>query len=286
MAVQVLAGHWSFDLESRELLLCPRSREMFGIEGNSPKMLGKRDWLPRIHPEDMPIIEGEFEAAGRLNETYAARFRAVRPDGSICEILGVGRPTVRHGARFVGLNFDLVATAASADFESRRPGGTLVEFAGSLAVRPRPANENATSGRPARSSPGAKSPGPNKRAREEAARQMLLERALATTEMRQLRAKLLDPTMSGEPSLDMLFSSYVTHATSGILKESRKAHAARFDAIHEELGQRLTAIALAAGAIEVGGETADALTLIRVAVEEARHELKSHRNEAWQEVLP
>lgn len=286
MAVQILAGHWSLDLGSRELLLCARSREMFGLDGRSPKRLGQRDWLPRIHPDDIPVIEGELEAARRRNETYAARFRAVRPDGSVCEILGVGRPTVRDGTRFVGLNFDLVATAATADFESRRLGETLEEFAGSFAVRPRPANENATPKQPAGSPLREKSSDPSKRAKEEATRQMLLQRALATTKVQQLRDKLLNPAMSGEPSLEMLLSLYLTRATSSILEESRKAHAARIDAIQEELGQRFTAITLAAGAIEAGGEISDALTLIRAAVEEARHELKRHRNEAWQEVLP
>ncbi len=87
---------------------------------------------------------------------------------------------------------------------------------------------------------------------------MLLQRALATTKVQHLRDKLLNPAMSGEPSLEMLLSLYLTRATSSILEESRKAHAARIDAIQEELGQRFTAIALAAGAIEAGGEISDA----------------------------
>jgi hypothetical protein len=113
-----------------------------------------------------------------------------------------------------------------------------------------------------------------------------LERTLTGSKMRQLRDKLLDAAMSGEPSFDRLLALCVTQATSGVLIENRKAHAARIDKIHEELAQRLTAISLAAGAIETGGETADAVTLIRMAVEEARHELKLHRYEARRELLP
>jgi hypothetical protein len=258
---------------------------MFGIDGNSPKKLGKQDWLPRIHPEDIPVIQGELEAAGRRNEIYAARFRAVRPDGSLCEILGVGRPAVRDRTRFVGLNFDLVATAATADLESRRPGGTMARSAKSLMVRPRPSNENETRQRPPRFL-REKSSVLGKRAREEAISQMLLERTLATTKMRQLRDKLQNPAIFDERSFDMLLALYVTHATSGILNENRKVHATRIDTLHEELGQRFTAISLAVHAIEEGGEIADAVTLIRMAVEEARHELKLHRYEARQEVLP
>ena len=282
MAVQILAGYWNLDLKSQELLLCPRSRQMLGVDGDSPKKLGKQDWLPRIHPDDIPLIEGELEFARRRNEIYAARFRAVRPDGSLCQILGVGRPAVRDETRFVGLNFDLVATAASADLEFRRPGRAMTRYAESLTVCQRPANENERQrppGSPLREKPW----GLSERAKEGAS-QMLLERAPGTMKTRQLRQKLLNPAMFGEPAFDMLLAIYGSNAASG--NENRKAHAARIDTIHEELGQRLTAISLAVGALEAGGETAGAVALIRTAVDEARHELKLHRYEARQEVLP
>ena len=210
MAVQIVAGFWNLDLESRELLLCTRSRQMFGIDGNSPKKLRKQDWLPRIHPDDLPVIDGELEAAGRRNENYAVRFRAVRPDGSLFEILGVGRATAKDRTRFVGLNFDLAAMAATADLESRRPGGMTARSA-------RPANENETPKRPQRSSLREKPSGMVQRAREESRRQLLLERALATMEMRQLRHKFLNPAMLGEPAFDMLLALYVTNARPAIV---------------------------------------------------------------------
>ena len=212
MAVQIVAGYWSLDLESRELLLCTRSRQMFGIDGNSPKKLGKQDWVPRIHPDDLPVIDGELEAAGRRNENYAVRFRAVRPDGSLFEILGVGRATAKDRTRFVGLNFDLAAMAATADLESRRPGGMTARSANFVTASTTPANENETPKRPQRSSLREKPAGMVQRAREESRRQLLLERALATMEMRQLRHKFLNPAMLGEPAFDMLLALYVTDA--------------------------------------------------------------------------
>ena len=217
MAVQIVAGYWNLDLKSRELLLCPRSRQMFGMDGSSPKKLGKHDWVPRIHPDDIRVIDCELQAAGRLNEIYTARFRAIRPDGSLCHILGVGRTAARDRTRFVGLNFDLAATAATAILESRRPGGTMARFKKFLTDRPRPANENATQRRPERSFLRYKSPALGKRAREQTGRQMLLERALATIKMRQLRHKFLNPAMLGEPAFDMLLALYVTKATAAIL---------------------------------------------------------------------
>ena len=217
MAVQIVAGYWHLDLESRELLLCTRSRQMFGIEGSSPKKLGKQDWLPRIHPDDMPVIDGELEAAGRGNENYAVRFRAVRPDGSLFEILGIGRAAAKDRTRFVGLNFDLAAMAATADLESRRPGGMTAKPANYLTACATPANENEMPERPQRSSFREKSSGMVKRAREEARRQLLVERARATLEMRQLRHKFFNPAMFGEPAFDMLLALYVTNARPPIV---------------------------------------------------------------------
>ena len=217
MAVQVFAGYWDFDLESRELILCPRSRQMFGIEGNSPKKLAKHDWLPRVHPDDMPVIEGELETAGRRDEIYTARFRAVRPDGSLLHILGVGRTAAKNPMRFVGLNFDLAATAATADLESRRPFGPMARLASLLSVRTRPANENETPQRRPPPSPREKPSRPGKITREDSRREMLLGRALAMMETRKLRHDFLNPGMFGEPAFDMLLALYVTNASPAIL---------------------------------------------------------------------
>jgi hypothetical protein len=63
------------------------------------------------------------------------------------------------------------------------------------------------------------------------------------------------------------------------LMETRDRNKARIDAVHEELGQKLTAISLAAVALENGGNVVDAVTLIKLAVEEARQELKLLRYE-------
>jgi len=66
------------------------------------------------------------------------------------------------------------------------------------------------------------------------------------------------------------------------LYEVQRDHAARVENAHEELGQRLTAISLAAAALENGADVADAITIIKLAVEEARQELKLLRYQARQ----
>jgi len=64
------------------------------------------------------------------------------------------------------------------------------------------------------------------------------------------------------------------------LYDAQHRHVTRVEAAHEELAQRLTAISLAAGALERGGNVDDAITLIKLAVEEARQELKLLRYES------
>jgi hypothetical protein len=207
MTVQIVAGHWNLDLQSRELVLCARSRYLFGIDGDSPKKLGKGDWLPRIYPDDIPLIDGELETARRENEIYAVRFRVIRPDGSLMPLLGVGRSAAKDRTRFVGFNFDLAAMAATADLEFRQLGG----IAARTAFCAGPANENEPAKPKQQSSPEHSSI-LIRRAREEARRQLLLQRARSTMEMRQLRHKFFNPAMFGEPAFDILLALYATDA--------------------------------------------------------------------------
>lgn len=67
------------------------------------------------------------------------------------------------------------------------------------------------------------------------------------------------------------------------LGQLRRAYAKRVDHAHEEINQRLSAISLAAGAMEQGGNVADAVSLIRLAIEEARNELRLLRYDVCQD---
>jgi len=64
------------------------------------------------------------------------------------------------------------------------------------------------------------------------------------------------------------------------LSEVRRGHLLRVEGLHEDLGQKLAAISLAAASLEKGRNVTDAVTIIRLAVEEARQELKLLRYEA------
>lgn len=212
MAAQVLAGHWDFNVETRELLLCPRSRRMFGIEGSSPQMFGKHDWEPRVHPDDLPVIENELEIAGRRNTVYSARFRTLLPDGSRREILGIGQAVAGDPKRFIGLNFDLIATAASAA-ETQLGGQAIASLAACLEGSPKPANENQLPAWRLRSSIGAADSMTRTGTVDNLKREFLLRRAQATMRLRELRQRFLNPAMLGEPAFDLLLALYVTGAS-------------------------------------------------------------------------
>lgn len=210
MPVQVLAGYWDFNVKTRELLLCPRSRQMFGIEGPSPKKLGKNDWEPRVHPDDLEVIACELDAAGRRNDTYSARFRTLCPDGSLREILGVGRASASDRKRFIGLNFDVVETVKAAQKEAQL-GGTAIESLAAPPVGvPNPANENKLRARRLRSS--ARDSLTPVRTKEDLKREHLLMRAQGIIRHRELRKRFLNPGMFGEPAFDVLLALYVTKA--------------------------------------------------------------------------
>jgi hypothetical protein len=63
------------------------------------------------------------------------------------------------------------------------------------------------------------------------------------------------------------------------LNVAEQVHGARLGHAYEELGQRLAAISLAAQTIERGGDAASALALIYMALDEAKHELRTMRDQ-------
>lgn len=214
MPTRVLAGYWDLDLETHEVLLCPRSQRMFGLAADSPKRLAGYDWRPRIHPDDLPVIEGELETAQRRNEIYAARFRIVRPDGSICQVLGAGRTTARNPMRFVGLNFDLDDAAMAAERVSQNLSCSMMDFAAEQLFGTTPANENEL--RPWRTRAPARQVC---RPSLESTRKILVQRAKAAVDRRELRKIFLNPTMFGEPAFDLLLALYVS-STSPVVSAS------------------------------------------------------------------
>jgi DNA-binding MarR family transcriptional regulator len=113
MSSTIAAGQWDLDVGTGILNLCPRSRKMFGLPPYSARPLREEEWVLGIHPDDWMIIRCALQASLVDGTIYAQRFRAIRPDGSIREIFGVGRGVDDRadGARLVGWNVDVLSSA-------------------------------------------------------------------------------------------------------------------------------------------------------------------------------
>ena len=103
------AGMWELDLVEKTLVLCPRSKRMFGID-ESKMNLTNRDWEAVVHPEDVDSATRAVELAAMSGNKLSHRFRVVRPDGTERTILGLGKIVAESDRRkFLGLNIDLTA---------------------------------------------------------------------------------------------------------------------------------------------------------------------------------
>ena len=116
MGSTIAAGHWELDLGTGVLNLCQRSRKMFGLPLHAAEPIREEEWVRRIHSEDLTVIRRALHSSLIDGTTYAERFRAIRPDGTVCEIVGVGRAfgDLADRARFVGWNINVNSLAGVA----------------------------------------------------------------------------------------------------------------------------------------------------------------------------
>lgn len=186
------AGCWDLDLATGMLALCPKSRTMFGLRPDSKDRLTESEWASRFHPDDLPAVRRALTASLVHRAPYAERFRTVHPDGTVQLVLGIGRPLeaeaeTGHG-RFVGWNFDIVATGdMAADWISTHPEALGVEHL--FSVLPLGAPPTASTDQP-----------PS---------EALLERARSILRVRRARERLLGRAALGEPAFDLLLSLYL-----------------------------------------------------------------------------
>jgi len=191
------AGCWDLDLATGSLALCPHSRALFGLRPNSTGRLTEKEWTSRFHPDDLAPVRQALSKSLIHRAPYAERFRTIHPDGSVHMVLGVGRPLVSGGkfARFVGWNFDVVATGEmAADWISTHP--EALGPGHPLSVLPSSAQSDVA--------PPTEPPSP-----------ALLERAESILRVRRAREKLLGRAIIGEPAFDLLLCLYLQSGQKG-----------------------------------------------------------------------
>jgi two-component system sensor kinase FixL len=128
------AGIWDIDLDTRQIRLCGRTREMLGLDPDGPEEISMDAWSELVHPDDLADTLATIERAVQTGEPCSAEYR-VKGDPprwllSLGKIMrdGEGRPT-----RLIGLSQDISARKA-ADRESNRAQSELIHLSGVSAV--------------------------------------------------------------------------------------------------------------------------------------------------------
>lgn len=191
MSFPMAAGCWDLDLATGILALCRHSRDMFGLSPDCAGTLTESEWASRFHADDLAAVREALAASLMHRAPYAVRFRTIHPDGSVREVLGVGRP-LEYGARntrFVGWNFDVLSTGdMAAEWISAHPEALSAEHRFAIQPAMMPLQEKCS---------------------EEASFGTLLERAESILRVRRARERLLGRAVIGEPVFDLLLSLYV-----------------------------------------------------------------------------
>lgn len=107
-------GTWEWHFEHNQVRWSPEIFEMLGL---GPETVPDPTlWQERIHPEDRPAVEAQWEQAlGGTATHFANTFRMVLPDGAIRWILSsavIFRQTTGEAVRAVGLNMDVTEQRA------------------------------------------------------------------------------------------------------------------------------------------------------------------------------
>jgi PAS domain S-box-containing protein len=110
------AGAWDWNLVTGEIQWSPRSRELFGGEGDEPRRY--QDWLERIHPQDRPRIEERLEEVLAGDSQWNEQYRIVLPRDEVRWMSARGRVYRDESGqplRMAGISFDITRQKHDAD---------------------------------------------------------------------------------------------------------------------------------------------------------------------------
>ena len=100
-------GLWDWDIRANTVVWSDESYRQWGFtrETFSSKIA---DAVPRIHPADRPFVESAIrKVIARETDEYAAQYRVLRPDGSICRVDARGVMMGDASGRMVGIGVDI-----------------------------------------------------------------------------------------------------------------------------------------------------------------------------------
>jgi PAS domain S-box-containing protein len=143
-------GAWRYDVAAGTVESSAEIQRVYGVQPGED-ISQPPFWFDRIHPEDRPRVQAQFEQCMREKTDYRAGYRIVLPDGSIRYQYATGHPVTNDDGElleFVGASMDMTehwlattelerTSEAVRDLQSRMSRAahiaTVGELAGSIA---------------------------------------------------------------------------------------------------------------------------------------------------------
>jgi PAS domain S-box-containing protein len=85
-------GHWDYDVATQEAFWSDTLYTVFGLQREAVTDPGK-EFLDRVHPDDLPELRLEMERAYRQHTSYEVSYRIIQPDGGVRAVYGAGNVT-------------------------------------------------------------------------------------------------------------------------------------------------------------------------------------------------
>ena len=117
------AALWDIDLDSATVHLCPRGRELHGLDRPEDGEMPLDDYAALVHPDDRDTVFAAIDETVASHAPASAEFRVRRPEGGWRRLLAIGKAVDRPdgSARVVGLTQDVTESEAAAlDFRGAR----------------------------------------------------------------------------------------------------------------------------------------------------------------------
>jgi PAS domain S-box-containing protein len=102
-------GGWRYDLATNVVESSPEIQRAYAVQPGED-ISRPPFWFDRIHPEDRPRAQAEFERCAREKTDYQAGYRIVLPDGSIRYQYATGHPVTNEAGdlvEFIGASMDM-----------------------------------------------------------------------------------------------------------------------------------------------------------------------------------
>jgi hypothetical protein len=100
-------GLWDWDIQANTVVWSDESYRQWGFT-RATFSNNVADAVPRIHPADLPFVESAIRRViSRETDEYAAQYRVLRPDGSVCWIDARGVMMADASQRMIGIGVDI-----------------------------------------------------------------------------------------------------------------------------------------------------------------------------------